>query len=242
MFSIYFILHNIFLSFVDLLGLVMVNSCFSYPGAGSFMTLQFLVPLFGKLWLLLNKFNIMCALTDTILFFCFWILYSLMLFSGFVLVCSRNIVGSILALISIFTMAALFCIMLTAEFVGFALIIVYVGAIAVLFLFIVMMLDVNQQAVNSGNFFPFVCWVSLFFMFCGLSGLVFRGFAFTEFASTPPYFEWIDLVEEKSNIELFGGLLYTYYAVLLIGLGLILLVAMVAAITLALRVKRKNIT
>jgi NADH-quinone oxidoreductase subunit J len=164
--------------------------------------------------------------------------------SGVLVVFSRNPVHSVLWLILAFFSAAGLFVLLGAEFVAMLMLIVYVGAVAVLFLFVVMMLDVDFAELKAGmaRYLP----VGLLI---GVVLLVQLGFAFGSWeisdivlanraALTPP----IDQVE---NTDALGQLIYTKYIFLFQMAGLILLVAMIGAIVLTMRerkgVKRQDV-
>jgi NADH-quinone oxidoreductase subunit J len=164
--------------------------------------------------------------------------------AGFLVIFARNPVHSVLWLILAFFSAAGLFVLLGAEFVAMLMLIVYVGAVAVLFLFVVMMLDVDFAELRAGmaRYLP----VGLLI---GLVLLVQLGFAFDAWevsdealslraAVTPP-------PGEIQNTAALGMLLYTRYVFLFQAAGLILLVAMIGAIVLTHRrrawVKRQDV-
>ena len=159
--------------------------------------------------------------------------------AGVMVISSRNPVHSVLWLILAFFAAAGLFVLLGAEFVAMLMLIVYVGAVAVLFLFVVMMLDVDFAALKEGmaRYLPIGLLI-------GLVLLVQLGFAFGAWevtdeamglraAVTPP-------AAEMDNTTALGMLIYTRYVFLFQAAGLILLVAMIGAIVLTLR-KRANV-
>jgi NADH-quinone oxidoreductase subunit J len=158
---------------------------------------------------------------------------------------ARNPVHSVLFLILAFFNAAGLFVLLGAEFLAMILVVVYVGAVAVLFLFVVMMLDVDFAELRQGflQYLPIGALIGLVLMvelIAILAGTVISpdvgGAAVTPI---PP-------VAEQSNIEAIGRVLYTKYIYFFQAAGLILLVAMIGAIVLTLRhkqgVKRQNIS
>ncbi len=164
--------------------------------------------------------------------------------SGLLVVVARNPVHSVLWLILAFFSAAGLFVLLGAEFVAMLMLIVYVGAVAVLFLFVVMMLDVDFAKLKEGMaaYLP----VGLLI---GVVLLVQLGFAFDAWetselamsqraAITPP-------AGAVENTAALGMLIYTKYVFLFQSAGLILLVAMIGAIVLTLRkrvgVKRQDV-
>lgn len=148
--------------------------------------------------------------------------------AGFGVVIGRNPVHSVLWLILAFFSAAGLFVLQGAEFVAMLLVIVYVGAVAVLFLFVVMMLDVDFTAMRRGftRYLPVGAAVSLVF----LAELVF-------FEITHKIAVIAPAVPEVENTKAIGRVLYTDYLYPFLVSGFILLVAMIGAIVLTLRHK-----
>ena len=172
----------------------------------------------------------------------FYIFAVILLASAAMVVSSRNPVHSVLFLIlSFFNAAALFLIA-GAEFLAMILLIVYVGAVAVLFLFVVMMLDVDFAELRGGfqRYLPVGATVGAV-LFIELV-LVLGGWKFAPGAST---LRLSPTPSQIGNTAALGRLLYTDYVFLFQTAGLLLLVAMIGAIVLTLRhkpnVKRQNI-
>jgi NADH-quinone oxidoreductase subunit J len=174
----------------------------------------------------------------------FYLFAGICVASAVMVIVSRNPVHSVLFLILAFVSASGLFILLGAEFLAMILIVVYVGAVAVLFLFVIMMLDVDFAELRQGFLQYLPLGALLFFIFVlELSGVVFS-WAFApdisqSFASpTPP-------LASVTNTAALGQVLYTRYIYFFQASGLILLVAMVGAIVLTLRhkpnVKRQNI-
>lgn len=155
----------------------------------------------------------------------------------------KNPVHSVLLLIlSFFTSAGLF-VMLGAEFIAMLMVIVYVGAVAVLFLFVVMMLDINFAELRKGA----MQYVPLGMIIGGVMLFEFISmFAMWEFA--PGFEETLSMpiVEGVSNTKALGAVLYTDYFLVFQVAGLILLVSMIGAIVLTLRkrpgVRKQNVS
>ena len=147
--------------------------------------------------------------------------------SGLMVISSRNPVHSVLFLILAFFNAAGLFILLNAEFLAMLLVVVYVGAVAVLFLFVVMMLDINFSELREG------------FQKYRPLGLVIGGILIAELIAT--FFEYSDMSTKLPaqqgvhNTRALGQVIYTDYIYLFQLAGLILLVAMIGAITLTLR-------
>ena len=148
---------------------------------------------------------------------------------------SRNTVHAVLALIFAFFNGSALLIMIGAEFVGFMLVVVYVGAVAVLFLFVVMMLDVDRDALTEKIKPSFrIIKTLLAVVFFEAMILVFyqpSGSSKIFGALTP---------SDGNNVRDIGMVLYTQYAPMFYTSGMILLLAMIGAITLTLR-KRSGV-
>ena len=164
--------------------------------------------------------------------------------AGFFVVFSRNPVHSVLWLILAFLSSAGLFVLLGAEFVAMLLVIVYVGAVAVLFLFVVMMLDVDFAALKAemARYVPLAGLIGVVLLM--QLALLFGSWSFAETAEgarravTPE-------IAEVHNTKAIGLLLYDRYLILFQLAGMILLVAMIGAIVLTLRhrqdVKRQDI-
>ncbi|MEN3971260.1 NADH-quinone oxidoreductase subunit J [Sphingomicrobium sp. XHP0235] len=158
--------------------------------------------------------------------FAFYLFASLAILSALLVVFARNPVHSVLWLIVAFFNAAGLMILLGAEFIAILVILVYVGAVAVLFLFIVMMLDIDFAGLRSGftQNLPFGILIALVLL-AEMSIAVLASRAGPVIADAPP-------VSETSNIVAFGQLMFSRYLVPFELSGLILLVAMIGAIVL----------
>jgi NADH-quinone oxidoreductase subunit J len=147
---------------------------------------------------------------------------------------ARNPVHSVLFLILAFFNAAGLFVLLGAEFLAMILVIVYVGAVAVLFLFVVMMLDVDFVELRQGflNYLPVGALIGVVLL--GELLIVLGGWAF---APTAPAVIAAPIPAASSNTAALGAILYTRYVFFFQVAGLILLVAMIGAIVLTLRHK-----
>ncbi|MSU88929.1 NADH-quinone oxidoreductase subunit J [Rhodobacteraceae bacterium 2CG4] len=176
--------------------------------------------------------------------FAFYLFAITAVVSGGLVVLSRNPVHSVLWLILAFISSAGLFILLGAEFVALLLVIVYVGAVAVLFLFVVMMLDVDFAELRG----EFSRYAPIGFLL-GLVILLQLGFAFGAWEVTEQAAAQRAAVtpapEQVQNTVALGQLIYTRYIFLFQAAGLVLFVAMVGAIVLTLRhrtnVKRQDI-
>ena len=173
----------------------------------------------------------------------FWVLAISTIGAGFAVVSARNPVHSVLFLITAFFSAAGLFVLMGAEFLAMLLVVVYVGAVAVLFLFVVMMLDVDFTALRQG-----------FARYLPIAGLI-GGWLTVEMvivalkiASNGAASKQVGPMANSggaTNVEAIGRVLYTDYVYFFQAAGLVLLVAMIGAIVLTLKhregVKRQNI-
>tara|TARA_Y100000815_G_scaffold274616_1_gene309319 strand:+ start:293 stop:895 length:603 start_codon:yes stop_codon:yes gene_type:complete len=162
--------------------------------------------------------------------FLFYLFASTMLISCVFVIITPNPVFSVFYLILGFCNASAILLLFELEFLGLLLLIIYVGAIAVLFLFVVMMLNVpvNRVYFSSVHFF-------FFFFFFFLSFFLFSTFSF-EIASFEHsfYLVWFYSFDSVQNVLLMANVLYSFYFVPFLIAGFILLVAIVGAILLTL--------
>ena len=162
----------------------------------------------------------------------FYLFASITCLAGLMVISSRNPVHSVLFLILAFFNAAGLFVLLGAEFLAMLLVVVYVGPVAVLFLFVVMMLDINFVELREGfqRYMP---------LGLGVGGVLLAEILFVFFNSADMP-ETVVMENEVSNTRALGRILYTDYIYLFQLAGLILLVAMIGAIALTLR-KRENV-
>tara|TARA_B100001175_G_scaffold86176_1_gene72421 strand:+ start:352 stop:981 length:630 start_codon:yes stop_codon:yes gene_type:complete len=186
------------------------------------------------LWLRNKKLNI--------LIITFYLFSLSAIAGGLMTVISRNPVHSVLWLILAFLSSAGLFVLLGAEFLAMLLIIVYVGAVAVLFLFVVMMLDVDFSTLKAemAGYLPIALLIGVVLvMQLGMA------FGVWSYAETALGAREVLANSEHHNTEALGLILYDRYFILFQLSGLILLVAMIGAIVLTLRhrknVKRQNI-
>ncbi|MGD9888094.1 MAG: NADH-quinone oxidoreductase subunit J [Halothiobacillaceae bacterium] len=151
--------------------------------------------------------------------------------SAFMMVTTRNTVYAALYLVLTFFSTALTWLLLEAEFLSIVLILVYVGAVMVLFLFVVMMLDVNTAATREGfvRFLPLGAGVAIIMILEMSLVLGSKMFGLDSYPAPLPK------LADYSNTEAIGSVLYTVYVYPFEIAAVILLVAMVAAIMLTLR-------
>ena len=168
----------------------------------------------------------------------FYVFSAVLLFAAFRVITARNPVHAVLFLVLSFFQAAMIWMLLKAEFLSITLVLVYVGAVMVLFLFVVMMMDINVDSVRQGfwKHFPLAAVVGVLIA-VEMAAVLMGGFSSNE---APPMVAGVGQTGEQiSNTRALGVLLYSEYVYPLQIAAAILLVAMIAAIALTLR-KRKD--
>ena len=174
----------------------------------------------------------------------FYVFAALLVASGVMVISARNPVHSVLYLVLAFFQAAGLCVLLGAEFIAMILVIVYVGAVAVLFLFVVMMLDINFRELRAGalQYLPIGGLIGLILLAelaAVLGGWIIAPAAVK--ATSAP----VSAMGNATNTEQLGQLIYTHYVYLFQASGIVLLIAMIGAIVLTLReregVRKQNI-
>ena len=184
----------------------------------------------------------------------FYIFSSIAIVSSLMLISARNPVHSVLFLVLVFCNAAGLLILLETEFLAMLFLVVYVGAIAVLFLFVVMMLNVRVTELNQSllRYIPIGGLILIIFLFEIVS--VINGDLIPFFSTNLLVFEndffilsqdlntvfWSNQIDPITNVASIGEILYTYYVYCFMVASLILLVAMIGAILLTMR-KRTNV-
>jgi len=171
----------------------------------------------------------------------FYFFSTIAVFSAIMVTVSRNTVNSVFFLILVFVSISILFIMIGAEFLGMIMLIVYVGAVSVLFLFVVMMLNITEQLtkpssrkglinnISVGSIVGVIIFLELLVV---VGGWKYKG-TFVSLSAT-------NLNLDISNTHALGNILYTDYIHLFQISGMILLVAMIGAITLTFS-KRENI-
>jgi NADH-quinone oxidoreductase subunit J len=174
----------------------------------------------------------------------FYLFAGLCIAAAFMVIAAKNPVHSVLFLILAFVNAAGLFVLMGAEFLAMILVVVYVGAVAVLFLFVVMMLDVNFAELRQGflQYLPIGVLVGVIFLveLVLVVGVWAIAPNVSQAIASP-----IPPIAGTSNTEALGYVLYTRYVYFFQAAGVVLLVAMIGAIVLTLRhkpaVKRQNI-
>jgi NADH-quinone oxidoreductase subunit J len=165
----------------------------------------------------------------------FYFFAAILVFAGLRVITARNPVHSALFLVLAFFTAAGLWMLLEAEFLAITLVLVYVGAVMVLFLFVVMMLDINLDRLREGfwDYLPLAGFVSVLLVIEMALILGSRHFGLDVMSTPEPH------AADYSNTKELGRLLYTDYVYAFELAAVILLVAIVAAIALTLR-RRKD--
>jgi NADH-quinone oxidoreductase subunit J len=163
---------------------------------------------------------------------CFYVFSAVLVASGVMVIASRNPVHSVLFLILAFFNAAALFLLLGAEFLALILVIVYVGAVAVLFLFVVMMLDVNFVELRRGFLQYLPIGVTI-----GVILAIELVLVFGTWVAAPTIAQPLAQAPGVANTQALGALLYTRYVYAFQAAGMVLLVAMIGAIVLTLRAR-----
>jgi len=164
----------------------------------------------------------------------FYLFAAVLLFSAFRVVTARNPVHAVLFLMLAFSQASGLWFLLNAEFLAITLVLVYLGAVMVLFLFVVMMLDINTDTLRQGfwKHFPLAATLGAVVAF-EMAAVLMSGFRLSSPAA-------VDAAMQTHNAKALGVLLYTEYLMPIQIAAAILLVAMVAAIALTLRQRKDS--
>ena len=165
----------------------------------------------------------------------FYFFSAILVLSALGVITSRNPVHAALLLVLAFFTAAGLWLLLGAEFLAITLVLVYVGAVMVLFLFVVMMLDINLDRLREGywKWFPFGALLAVVMAAEVVMVLINKSFSLDQMPAPPAH------ASDYSNTKELGRLLYTEYVYAFELAAVILLVAMVAAIALTLRTRSK---
>lgn len=166
-------------------------------------------------------------------------LISLLISCASLVVISLNPIYSVLFLVLVFIFSSFFLISFAIEFLSIIFIVIYVGAIAVLFLFVVMMLNVKLTYFNENliRFVPVTFFVSSLFLFNFFFLLAFIFFNLTFLYS---YTNWIEFGLSYTNVQLLGQIFYSQFILFFLFGGFLLLIAIIGPVSLALnQIKEK---
>lgn len=173
----------------------------------------------------------------------FYLLAAVAVVSALLVVTAKNPVHSVLWLILAFFSSAGLFVLLGAEFLAMLLVVVYVGAVAVLFLFVVMMLDVDFVKLREGyaRYLPLAAIVAAVL----LAEMIVISLTVASGGAAADAVGPVAATADQSNVEAIGRVLYTDYVYFFQAAGIVLLIAMIGAIVLTLRhkpnIKRQNI-
>ena len=169
----------------------------------------------------------------------FYVFSAVLLFAAFRVITARNPVHAVLFLVLAFFQAAMVWMLLKAEFLSITLVLVYVGAVMVLFLFVVMMMDINVDSIRQGfwKHFPLAAVVGVLIAL-EMAAVLMGGFRGAEEPRSVAIVG--QATADISNSRELGKLLYTQYLYPLEIAAAILLVAMIAAIALTLRQRKDS--
>lgn len=176
----------------------------------------------------------------------FYLFASLAILAGVMVISARNPVHSVLYLILAFFNAAGLFVLMGAEFLAMILVIVYVGAVAVMFMFVVMMLDINFAELRQGflRYAPIGAVVGMVLLAELL--IILGGWTLSPTAQTAEAIAATPAITDVTNTHALGQLIYTHYIYLFQVAGLILLIAMIGAIVLTHRrrpgIRRQDIS
>ena len=156
--------------------------------------------------------------------------------SSLMVITVQNAVHSVLFLVLSFISSASLLFLLECEFIALLFIMIYVGAIAVLFLFVVMMLDVKTLTINKDIFkyFPFGSFIGFIFLseiFLIVSD-TFKNNPYLESNLFNYYINWLDKIDSLTELESIGQVLYTHYVLQFLIAGNILLLSVIGAVSL----------
>ena len=170
-----------------------------------------------------------------------YILLSLLGGFSFMVIYSRNPLHSILSLICTFLLSSILLFCLEIKFLTLSFILIYVGAIAILFLFVVIMLDIKIEdtffdILNYGIFGYFFCFIILLEVILPLTPLNLNSALVSNTNYT--WFNWYSEIETFSNAHLLGQILYTNYFPFFLIAGFILFIALIGALTLTVNLNK----
>ena len=168
--------------------------------------------------------------------FLFYLFSLILILSSFMVIIVQNAVHSVLFLVLSFISSASLLFLLECEFVALLFIMIYVGAIAVLFLFVVMMLDVKTLNIKKDivKYFPFGSFIGIIFLTEILLVVsdTFKTNPYINSSLYNYYTNWLDKIDSLTELESIGQLLYTHYVLQFLIAGNILLLSVIGAVSL----------
>ena len=171
----------------------------------------------------------------------FYFLSFLLIFSAILVISAQNPVHSVFFLVLVFFTSAFLLFLLEVEFISLLFVLVYVGAIAVLFLFVVMMLDIKITKYEKDLLFylPIGGFLGVIFLLEVFLSLQENLVPLLPSSGREIYTDWLAIIDSLTNLDVLGQILYTYYFFYFLIAGIILLLAMVGAIVLTLNFTQK---
>lgn len=172
----------------------------------------------------------------------FYLFSTLTIFSSIIVISLRNAVHSVLFLILTFCNTIMLFLLIGSEFLAFLFFIVYVGAIAVLFLFVIMMLNVKLISYKTNIWsITIIGFILLFNFFLQINFILNNMFELSEKVTRlPSWNNWFMQFDILNNVQAIGNVLYTKYSLLFIMCGFILFIAMIGVIVLTMH-QRSNL-
>lgn len=178
----------------------------------------------------------------------YFLLFSpLIIISSLLIIISKNSITSVLYLICVYILSALTLLLLGAEFLSVLIVIIYIGAISILFLFVIMMLNLRIVEVYNSlvSYFPIGCFLGIFF-FLEFFFMIKNDLHFLSLTYLLNNFLELGLISYNliwsySNLYILGDILYNSYSYLLIIAGLVLLLAMVGSMVLTIDIHYHNV-
>jgi len=162
-------------------------------------------------------------------------------FFALIVVCARNPLHSVLSLIFVFLLSSILVFILEAEFLALSFILIYVGAIAILFLFVVIMLDIkiidsSFNFVIFNAFFYFLCFTVLFGILVSIPELNFDTSLLNR--TYDIFIDWYAELNSLTNAQLLGEILYTYYHNFFLIAGFILFISLIGSLMLTVELNK----
>lgn len=174
----------------------------------------------------------------------FYFFSNILLISALMIIIVQNSIYSVLFLVLSFVASASILFLFECEFVSLMFITIYVGAIAVLFLFVVMMLDIKTIyfTKDSLKYFPFGSFVGFVFL-AEILLVISKNFKINPYEKSflsNFYVNWFDKVDSFIDLEAIGQILYTHYVLQFLIAGIILMLAVMGSVVLTINTKTKS--
>lgn len=166
----------------------------------------------------------------------FYIFSIFLVISAFMVIIAQHPVFSLLFLVASFISASFLLFILECEFLALLFIVIYVGAIAILFLFAIMMLEskLMNLSKNATKYFPvgFLFGIGLLIPLWNEITINFNSNVYSNNMYLNKYQNWYDLVDSVSDVEVYGQILYSYFVLQFLISGLVLLLILIGVVTL----------